>query len=87
MLTVPHILGTLILFSQILFHTMQTVRNKCEKCEHIGKAIFDITFMIQSHAESMKKIIGALRDLQANLLSQTSPIPQIMAEFTVLVSW
>ena len=25
-----------------------------------GEAIFDIPFMIQSHAESMKKILGAL---------------------------
>ena len=36
------------------------LRNKWEKCEHIGEAIFDIPFMIQSHAESMKKILGAL---------------------------
>ena len=27
--------------------------------EHIGKVIFDIPFMIQSHAESMKKIMEA----------------------------
>ena len=27
---------------------------------YLGKAIFDIPFMIQSHAESMKKILGAL---------------------------
>ena len=40
-----------------LFHT---VRNKWEKCEQIGEAIFDIPFMIQSQAESMKKILGAL---------------------------
>ena len=26
----------------------------------VGKVIFDIPFMIQSHAESMKKILGAL---------------------------
>ena len=26
----------------------------------LGKVIFDIPFMIQSHAESMKKIVGAL---------------------------
>ena len=26
----------------------------------VGEAIFDIPFMIQSHAESMKKILGAL---------------------------
>jgi hypothetical protein len=28
--------------------------------EHIGKAIFDIPFMTQSHAERIKKILGAL---------------------------
>ena len=33
----------------------------CEqKLEHIGEAIFDIPFMVQSHAESIKKILGAL---------------------------
>jgi hypothetical protein len=31
-----------------------------KKMEHKGKAIFDIPFMIQSLAESMKKILGAL---------------------------
>ena len=41
-------------------HTTYTIRNKWEKLEHIGKAIFGIPFMIQSHAESMKKILGAL---------------------------
>ena len=43
-----------------LLHTTYTVRNKWEKLEHKGEAIFDIPFMIQSHAESMKKILGAL---------------------------
>ena len=43
--------------------------------------------MIQSHAESMKKILGALQDLPANQHSQSSPIPQIMAELAVIVSW
>ena len=33
---------------------------KWEKLEHKDKAIFDIPFMIQSHAESMKKIQGAI---------------------------
>jgi hypothetical protein len=33
-------------------------QKKVKKCEHIGKAIFDIPFMIQSHAESVKKILG-----------------------------
>ena len=47
------------------FHTTKTVRNKWEKLEHIGKAIFDIPFMIQSHAESIKTILGALSDLPA----------------------
>ena len=31
-----------------------------QKCEHIGEAIFDIPFIIQSHAANMKKILGAL---------------------------
>ena len=31
-----------------------------EKLELKGKAIFDIPFMIQSHAENMKKIMEAL---------------------------
>ena len=35
-------------------------RNKWEKLEYIAKVICDIPFMIQSHAESMKKILGAL---------------------------
>ena len=62
-------------------HTTQTVRNRFEKYEHIGKAIIDILFMIQSHAESMKKILGALQDLPANQQSQSSQIPQKMAEW------
>ena len=37
-------------------HVKLQVRNKWEKLEHIGKVIFDIQFMIKSHAESMKKI-------------------------------
>ena len=37
-----------------------------KKLEHIGKIIFDIPFMIQSHAESVKKILGAVLDLPAN---------------------
>ena len=41
-------------------HTTYTIRNKWEKLEHLGEAIFDIPFMIQSHAESMKKILRAL---------------------------
>ena len=40
--------------------TAYTVRNKWEKLEHKGKVIFDISFMIQSHAESMNKMLGAL---------------------------
>ena len=31
-----------------------------KKLEHVGEAIFDVPFIIQSHAESMKKILGAL---------------------------
>ena len=33
---------------------------------YIDKAIFDIPFMTQSHAESMKKILVAFKDLPAN---------------------
>ena len=40
--------------------------NKWEKCEHIDEAIFDIPYMIQSHAESLNKILGALSNLPAN---------------------
>ena len=40
--------------------------------------------MLQSHAESM---MGALQDLPANQHSHYSPIPQIMTEMAVLVSW
>jgi hypothetical protein len=46
--------------TDIIFHTSQDVRNKKEKLEHIGKVIFDIPFMTQSHAASMKKILGAV---------------------------
>ena len=45
---------------KITKHTTYTLRNKWDKLEHIGKAIFDIPFMIQSHAESIKKILWAL---------------------------
>ena len=37
-----------------------------KKLEHKGKATFDISFIIQSHGESMKKILEALLDLPAN---------------------
>ena len=45
--------------------TTWTVRNKHEKLECKGEASFDTPFMIQSHAESIKKIVGALKDLPA----------------------
>ena len=41
-------------------HTILSIRNKQYKFEHIGKVIFDIPFMIESHAESKNKIMGAL---------------------------
>ena len=44
----------------ILYSHNYTPPIPSEICEHIGKVIFDIPFMIQSHAESMKKILGAL---------------------------
>ena len=34
--------------------------------EYKGKAIFDIPFMVQTHAESMKKILRALYNLPAD---------------------
>ena len=43
-----------------IIYTTYTVRNKWEKLEHMGEAIFDIPFIIQSHAESIKKIMEAL---------------------------
>ena len=48
--------------------SLRTVRNKHEKLERKGEASFDTPFMIQSHAESMKTIVGDLPDLQANVL-------------------
>jgi hypothetical protein len=56
------------------------VRNKQEKFEGKGETIFDTPFMIQSHAENMKKIVGVLLDLSANLGS-------IMTKLAVLVCW
>ena len=55
--------------------------------EHIGEAIFDIPFMIQSHAESMKKILGALQDLPAKQHSQFSHSLWNWAGLAVLVTW
>ena len=40
--------------------TPPQVRNKHEKLEGKGEASFDTPFMIQSYAESRKKIVGAL---------------------------
>ena len=54
--------------------------------EHIGEAIFDVPFMIQSHAKSMRKILGALQDLPANQHSQFSHNLWNWAELAVLVS-
>ena len=42
-----------------LLSTPPRLRNKHEKFEGKGEASFDIPFIIQSHAESMKKIVGA----------------------------
>ena len=47
------------------FNTSSTVRNKHVKVEEKGKASFDTPCMIQSNAESMKKIMGALYYLPA----------------------
>ena len=43
-----------------LIHTTKTIKNKWEKLEHKGEAFFDILFMIRSHLESIKKILGGL---------------------------
>ena len=48
-----------------------------EKLEGKGEASFDIPLMIQSHAESMKKIVGPFRIYQ--LTSTANP-----AQFTQL---
>ena len=47
-------------------HTTKTIRNKHEKLDGKGEGIFVTPFMIQSHAESLKKIVGALWNLPAN---------------------
>ena len=41
-------------------YTLSSQSDISEKLVHIGEAIFDIPFMIQSHAENIKKILGAL---------------------------
>ena len=43
-----------------LIHTLPRPSEISEKNWSTGKASFDIPCMIQSHAESMKKILGAL---------------------------
>ena len=48
-----------VVLLQTYYYTHMKTRS-LEKCEGIGEAIFDIPFMIQNHAESMKKILGAL---------------------------
>ena len=53
--------------------------------EHIGKVIFDIPFMIESHAESMKKSWELFRIYTSYEISQSSPISQIMAGLDVSV--
>ena len=53
-------LSTKICNQEINLKTTLIVRNKWEKCEHTGKAIFDVPFMLQTHAESMKKILGPI---------------------------
>ena len=58
-----------------------------KKLEHIGKVIFDIPFMIESHAESMKKSWELFRIYTSYEISQSSPISQIMAGLAVLVNW
>ena len=38
---------------------IQTIRNKHEKLEGKGEARFETPYMIESHSESMKRIVGA----------------------------
>ena len=45
---------------QIRLAKQYTLPTLSEISEGIGEAIFDIPFMIQGHAESIKKILGAL---------------------------
>ena len=45
---------------KMLVQPIHTTRNKHEKLEGKGEASFDNPFMMQSHAESMKKIVEAL---------------------------
>ena len=56
-----------------------------KKLEHIGKVIFDIPFMIESHAESMKKSWELFRIYTSYEISQSSPISQIMGWLAVQV--
>ena len=53
-----YILGR-ILFLKVIFtdHSTYTVRNKFEILKRKGEANFDTPFIIQSHAESIKKIV------------------------------
>ena len=46
--------------SSITYHTTLTIRNKYEKLEDKGEAIFETPFLIQSWAESIEKIVGAV---------------------------
>ena len=48
------------------------MRNKLEKMEGQGETIFDTPFMIQSHAESMKKDWEVFRICQLN--STANPV-------------
>ena len=68
-------------------HTTQTVRIKHDKLEGKSEGIFVTPFIIQSHAESLKKILGALWNLSAYQHSQSSPIHSIIAGLAVLLSW
>ena len=52
-------------------HTTYTVRNKHEKLEGKGEVSFDTPFMKKSHAESRKKIVGALRIYQLTSTAQS----------------
>ena len=69
-------------------HTTQTARNKHAKWEGKGEASFDTPFRIQSHAESMKKIVEPFRIYQLTSTANPAQFTQLWpAGLAVLVSW
>ena len=58
--------------THLIWHLLPRPSEISEKLEHIDKVIFDIPFMTLSHAESLKKILGAVWELPAKKHSQSS---------------